>query len=302
MVPDRTANAAAHAHRRAWRGLRDRDRLGRMPDLRDHRALITGASSGIGREMARVLASWGCALTITARREERLRELADELVREHGVDVRCVVSDLGRPGGAAALHDDVQRAGEHIDILVNNAGAGRYQSFEQQRWDDLAAMLQLNVASLVELTHRFLPQMRTSARRAYILNVASIAAFQPVPYFACYAATKSYVRDFSEALAKELARTNVSVSCLCPGGTRTEFMSHSGQSLGWVAELSMLEARAVAHKGLTAMLRRRRNRVTGWMNVVSCFLVRFIPRRAAAASAMLVLGPPPTQAADAERS
>jgi short-subunit dehydrogenase len=271
-----------------------------MPDLRDHRALITGASSGIGREMARVLASWGCALTITARRGERLRELADELAAAHGVAVRCVTCDLGQPGGAAALYEDVQAAGEQIDILVNNAGAGRYQAFEQQSWDDLATMIQLNVTSLVELTHRFLPEMRKSGRRAYVLNVASIAAYQPVPYFACYAATKSYVRDFSEALAKELERTNVSVSCLCPGGTRTEFSDLAGQTLGRLAESSMLEARAVAEKGLRAMLRRRRNRVTGWMNVLSCFLVRFVPRRAAAASAMLVLGPPRGQTAGSE--
>lgn len=273
-----------------------------MHDLRDHRALITGASSGIGREMARLLASWGCSLTIAARRGERLRELADELASAHGVDVRCVTCDLARPGAAAALYEDVQRAGEKIDILVNNAGAGRYQAFEHQRWDDLAAMIQLNLTSLVELTHRFLPEMRKSQRRAYVLNVASIAAYQPVPYFACYAATKSYVRDFSEALARELDGTNVSVSCLCPGGTRTEFMDHSGQALGWLAEASMLDARSVARAGLETMLRRRRNRVTGWMNVLSCFLVRFMPRRVAAATALRVLGPPPEPAGDAERA
>jgi short-subunit dehydrogenase len=263
-----------------------------MLDLRDHRALITGASSGIGREMARLLASRGCALTIAARRGDRLAELADELTRDHNVAVRCVVNDLGQPGGAAALYEDVQAAGERIDILVNNAGAGRYQAFEQRSWDGLATEIQLNVTSLVELTHRFLPHMRRSDRRAYILNVASIAAFQPVPYFACYAAAKSYVRDFSEALAKELARSNVSVSCLCPGGTHTEFMEHSGQTLGWLAAASMLDAPAVARQGLAAMFARRRARVTGWMNVLSCFFVRFVPRRMAAASAMLVLGPP----------
>lgn len=264
-----------------------------MPDLRDHRALITGASSGIGREMARILASWKCALTLTARRGDRLRELADELRAAHGVNVRCVIADLAQPGGAAELHENVQRAGEQIDILVNNAGAGRYQAFEHQRWDELATMIQLNVTSLVELTHRLLPAMRATGRRAYVLNVASIAAFQPVPYFACYAAGKSFVRDFSEALARELDGTNVSVSCLCPGGTRTEFFDHSGQKIGFLADVSMLDARAVAEKGLLAMLRGRRTRVTGWMNVLSCFLVRFFPRRVAAASAVRVLGPPP---------
>jgi short-subunit dehydrogenase len=264
-----------------------------MPDLRDHRALVTGASSGIGREMARTLAGWGCALTLSARRGDRLSELARELTHGYGVDVRCVVCDLAQPGGPQALYSDIEGAGERIDILVNNAGAGRYQAFERQPWGELASTIQLNVTSMVELTHLFLPYMRQSSRRAYILNVASTAAYQPVPFFACYAAAKSYVRDFSEALARELAPTNVSVSCLCPGGTRTEFMEYSGQRLGHVAEASMLDARAVARKGLRAMLRRRRTRVTGWMNVLSCFLVRFVPRRVAAASALLVLGPPP---------
>jgi hypothetical protein len=264
-----------------------------MPDLRDHRALVTGASSGIGQEMARVLASWGCSLTLTARREDRLHELAKEIVHGYGVEVRHVVCDLSKPGSARALFQDVEAAGERIDILINNAGMGRYQAFEQQSWDDLDSMIQLNVTSLVELTHLFLPQLRQSARRAYVLNVSSIGAFQPVPFFACYAASKAYVRDFSEALAYELASTNVTVSCLCPGGTRTEFFEHAGQPIGHVAELSMLGARAVARKGLRAMLRRRRTRVTGWMNVLSCFLVRFVPRRVAAASAVLVVGPPP---------
>ena len=222
-----------------------------------------------------------------------MRELAREITHGYGVDVRVVVCDLATPGGPAALFREVEAAGERIDILINNAGAGRYQAFEHQRWDELASMIQLNVTALVELTHLVLPQLRQSQRRAYILNVASIAAFQPVPFFACYAAAKSYVRDFSEALARELAPTNVSVSCLCPGGTRTEFTDLSGQSLGQLAHASMLGARAVARKGLRAMLRRRRTRVTGWMNVLSCFLVRLVPRRVAAASAMLVLGPPP---------
>ncbi|WP_428266881.1 SDR family NAD(P)-dependent oxidoreductase [Haliangium sp.] len=263
-----------------------------MPDLRHHRALVTGASSGIGREMARQLAAWGCDLTITARRRERLDELAAELTAAHGVEVRATACDLASPDGPRALYDDVMAAGEDVDVLINNAGFGHYQAFEHEPWEQLAATLQLNVTSLVELTHRFLPHLRAGGRRAYVLNVASIAAFQPVPYFACYAAAKSYVRDFSEALAHELAGTGVSVTCLCPGGTYTEFMDHSGQTLGRVAKASMRDAQSVARQALLATLRGRRTVVTGWMNVLSCFLTRFVPRRAAAWSSVAVLGKP----------
>ncbi|ACY15802.1 SDR family NAD(P)-dependent oxidoreductase [Haliangium ochraceum] len=265
-----------------------------MPDLRQHHALVTGASSGIGREIARLLASWGCALTLTARRDDRLRELAREL-GPSGVEVRWVCCDLAAPEGARALFEDVERSGQRVDILVNNAGFGRYQRFEDIPWGEHAAMLQLNVTALVELTHRFLPAMLLSERPAYVLNVASIAAYQPVPFFAAYAASKSFVRDFSEALAVELADTNLRVSCLCPGGTHTEFAEHSGQQLGRLAQASMLDAREVAERGLRAMLRGRPCVVTGWMNVLSTFLMRFLPRRAAAAGSVAVLGLPPDE-------
>ncbi len=274
-----------------------------MPDLRGHRALITGASSGIGREMARLLAAWGCDLTISARRGERLDALAEELSSQHGVEVRAAVFDLAEPGSAEALHRDTRDAGEDIDILINNAGFGRYQAFQHLPWREQADMIQLNVTSLVELCHLFVPTMLTGQKRAYILNVASIAAYQPVPYFATYAASKSFVRDFSEALAHELAGTQVSVTCLCPGGTQTEFFEHSGQTLGAIARATTLSAQAVARKSLRAMLRGRRNIVTGWMNVITCFLMRFIPRRAAAAGSVVVLDvpapPQDTSSADA---
>lgn len=263
-----------------------------MATLHDHRALITGASSGIGAAMARILAGRGCNLTLTARRGDRLEALALELRSAHGVDVRWVAADLGTPAGAKAVYDDVSGAGERIDILINNAGFGVYQAFAELEWNRQAEMIQLNVLSLVELCHRFLPSMLATGRRAYILNVSSIAAYQPVPYFACYAATKSYVRDFSEALAHELAGTNVSVTSVCPGGTWTEFMDTSGQKLSPLARSSMMSAERAARSGLEAMLRRRRNVVLGVMSSIMCFLMRLIPRRAAAWGSVVVLGLP----------
>lgn len=263
-----------------------------MHSLRDHRALITGASSGIGAAMATLLAQAGCDLTIAARRTDRLEALAAELRERHGIRVRCVTSDLATPEGARALYDDLQAAGERIDILINNAGFGLYQEFVALGWDEQARMIQLNVTSLVELTWRLARDMRGRDRRAYILNVASIAAYQPVPYFACYAATKSFVRDFSEALAFELKDSNVAVTCICPGGTTTEFMDVSGQKLGKIAQASMMSAESVAHIGINAMLRRRPNLVTGFMNALTCFFSSLVPRRLAARVSVIVLGKP----------
>ena len=265
-----------------------------MANLKDHRALVTGASSGIGAEMARELARQGCALTLAARRTDRLEALASELRDAHGVGVRCVASDLSRPEGAAALHADVHAAGERIDILINNAGFGLYQTFADLGWQRQAEMIQLNITSLAELTHRFLGDMLGRDRRAYILNVSSIGAYQPVPYMACYAATKSYVRDFTEALAYELRGSNVSATSVCPGGTRTEFMEISGQSkiLGRAARAALMPADRVARIGVRAMLRRRRNIVTGWLYAVLCFSMRFLPRRTTAWGSVFVQGKP----------
>jgi len=266
-----------------------------MPNLSDHRALVTGASSGIGAEIARILAQWGCQLTITARRGDRLDQLAESLRTDHGAEVRTVVCDLSAPDGAATLYHDVERAGETIDILVNNAGFGRFEHFATSEWDVQARMIQLNITSLVELTHRFLPAMRARDRRGYILNVSSIGAYQPVPYMACYAATKSFVRDFTEALAYELAGSNVSATSVCPGGTRTEFAEVAGQKLGVIANASMMSAHQVAEISLHAMLGRKRNLVTGVINKVSCFFMRFLPRRTAAWGAVVILGQPETE-------
>jgi hypothetical protein len=270
-----------------------------MPDLSDHRALVTGASSGIGLEMCKILAGWGCDLTITARRLDRLEALAAELREAHGVDVRCIPLDLSKSDAPGQLFDDTRGAGEHIDILINNAGFGHYTEFAGSEWQRNADMLQLNITSLVELTHRYVAEMLTRDRPAYILNISSIAAFQAVPYFASYAATKSYVRNFSEALAVELKKTNVKVSCLCPGGTYTEFMDVAeNKELNGIAKMSMLNADKVALIGLKAMLRGRRSIVSGGLNKLSCWLTRFVPRRTTAFMAAQVLGGKPEKPAE----
>ena len=260
-----------------------------MPDLSGKTALVTGASSGIGAAMARQLAAWRCDLVVTARRLDRLEALCEELAGR-GVKARAVREDLGDPGGPARLHAAVRAMGP-IDILVNNAGFGAYQSFADTPWARHAELLQLNVLSLVELCHRFLPEL-LARPRAHILNVSSIAAFVSVPYFASYGGSKAYVLGFSESLAAELAATSVQVTCLCPGGTTSEFSRVAGQTLGRTARAGMMSAERCAAIGLRGMLRGRRVVVPGGSNKATHVLSRLMPRRLMGAAGARILGKP----------
>ncbi len=265
-----------------------------MSDLTSTRALVTGASSGIGMELARLLAKRGASLTLTARRQDRLDALAEELRAAHGISVRTVSQDLAHPAGAATLADNLAAASEPIDILINNAGFGDWDAFAATSWTKQLEMLQLNILSLVELTHRLLPDMLRSPRRSYIMNIASIAAFQPTPYFASYGATKAYVRSFSGALGYELQGTGVSVTCVCPGGTATEFMDTAGMKrLGSLVSASMMEPERVAVVALAAMLRGRAHVTPGWLNKLTTFLTRLTPRPVTTILAARLMGRPP---------
>ena len=261
-----------------------------MPDLSGKLALVTGASSGIGAAMVRQLAAWKCDLVLTARRQDRLDALCAELA-ERGVRARAVREDLADPGGAARLHAAVGALGP-VDILINNAGFGAYQSFAGTAWARHAELLQLNVVSLVELTHRFLPELLARPGQTHILTVASIAAFVSVPYFASYTGSKTFVLGFSESLAAELAATSVRVTCLCPGGTTTEFSQVAGQTLGRTARAGMMSAERCAAIGLRGMLRGRRVVVPGGANKATQVLSRLMPRRLMGAAGARVLGKP----------
>lgn len=182
-------------------------------------ALVTGASAGIGREMARVFARHGHDLVVVARRRNRLLELKRELEHAHAVRVRILEADLADPATPGAIRRSLAR--RQVEILVNNAGTLEGGAFVGLAPDRLEAMLQLNVGALTRMTREFLPAMIRRGR-GRILNVASIAAFAPVPWLGVYAATKSYVLSFSEALATELEETSVSVTALCPGLTDSE--------------------------------------------------------------------------------
>jgi len=266
-----------------------------MSELTGKRALVTGASSGIGAAIARLLAADGVALVLTSRRKDALDQVAAECTAR-GADVQVITADLGKPGAAAALWAGAT-AGGPIDVLVNNAGFGYYRPFTDADWERDAELLQLNVTSLVELARRFVSARAGATGRAYLLNVASIAAYQSVPRFAVYASSKAFVRNFSEALHDELAGTPISVTCVCPGGTHTEFHAQAGAGdYSWLANRSMMSAEAVAEIALRALRKGQRTAIPGLLNKLSCWGVRLVPRRLASWLATRVLGRPRAEA------
>jgi short-subunit dehydrogenase len=267
-----------------------------MAKLQGRRALITGASSGLGAEFARILAARGCSLILVARRQQRLEALAAEL-RSEQCTVEVMAFDLSRPESAAELFQAATRDGRPVDILINNAGFGQFTWFSEAPWRRHAEMLQLNVVTLAELTHLFLRALRPEPqRRGYVLNVASIAAYAPVPFYANYAASKAYVRSFSEALRTELRGTNVSVTCLSPGATRTEFQTVANQPVGKLMGVTFMSARSAATAGIRAMLRGKSNVLPGVINRLTGFFTELIPRTWAAAASILVIGKPDRKA------
>jgi short-subunit dehydrogenase len=259
--------------------------------LADHRALVTGASSGIGAAIARRLAARGAGLVLTARRRDLLDGLAAEL-RATGVAVDVVVADLGQPGATADVWRAATAAGA-IDILVNNAGFGHLRPFGEVELDRERELLQVNVVSLVELTHHFVTSRGPGrpGRRGHVMNVSSIAAWQAVPWFASYASSKGFVRDFSEAIHYELAGRGIAVTCLCPGGTKTDFHAGAGAgNYGALANISMLTAERVAEIGVRAMLRGKKTVVTGVLNKIACFFTSLAPRGLASRASVFVMG------------
>jgi short-subunit dehydrogenase len=247
-------------------------------------ALVTGASAGIGKELARVLAADGYDLALTARRTDELNALADELRQAHGVACHVFPADLADPAGPRALFDAATAAGLAVDALVNNAGFGDHGPFADADLGKLLRMIQVNVTALTELTGLFLPGMR-SRGRGKVLNVGSVAGFQPGPLMAVYYATKAYVVSLSEALANELAGSGITVTCLCPGPTKSEFRSAAGMKEGKGFSVAQgMDTRAVAEAGVRGMHRGRVLVVPGFWNRLLIFTERFLPRRAVAAA------------------
>ncbi|MCA9529172.1 MAG: SDR family oxidoreductase [Myxococcales bacterium] len=240
-------------------------------------ALVTGASSGIGLELAKLLAKDGYDLVLVARSEDKLRALADELSSEHGVDARVEPADLGDPAAPGALQARLDAAGVQVDVLVNNAGFGTNGRFVDLPLDRELGMVQLNVTALTELTHRFAKGM-VERGRGRVLNIASTAGFQPGPGMAVYYATKAYVISFSEAVAHELRGTGVTVTAHCPGATDTAFAHTAGNDKSLLFKSGAADATAVARSAYGAMQRGKVLAIHGVLNWLLAQSVRLSPR------------------------
>lgn len=240
-------------------------------------ALITGASSGIGSSIARELAKRRLNVTLVARREDRLRELARELVAEHAVDAGIIAADLGERDGRDEVQRKLKRLGLGVDVLVNNAGFGYAGDFTDAERERQVEMVALNCEAVVDLTSRFLPAM-VGRGAGGVINIASTAAFQPMPKGATYAATKAFVLSFSEALHTEVGGSGVSVTAVCPGPVKTEFMDASGiRGEEKLPRLFWLDPDDVARQALAAAEAGRRSVIPGRVNQAGSVLGRYTP-------------------------
>ena len=241
-------------------------------------ALVTGASAGIGVDIAECLAKDGYDLILTARTEAALQEVAGRLASTYDVKAAAITGDLGAHGGGTKLAAEIAQRGLSVDVLVNNAGFGHAQPLDQASMDTQLGQIDLNVRALVELSHIYWKGMLAS-KRGGILNVASTAAFQPGPFMAVYYASKAFVMSFSEALWEEASGTGVHVSCLCPGATKSNFRERAGTD-----KIKLTQGRAamasmpVARMGVDAFHRNQRVKVTGASNAFTAGLVKWLPR------------------------
>ncbi len=242
-------------------------------------AVITGASTGIGHDLARLCAAAGHDLLVVARNQSQLDGLAATVQAESGKSVRTLSLDLSQPGAASAIVESL--AGEPVDILINNAGIGLRGFFHELDADKQLGMLRLNVEALTHLTALLLPGM-IARGRGRVMNVASLAAFQPGPLMAVYYATKAYVLSLSEALHNETRPFGVTVTALCPGPTATEFGNRAEMGGTKLFEMNLMRSAEVAQIGFDAMMEGRPVVIAGTQNKLMAFATRFVPRQLAA--------------------
>lgn len=237
-------------------------------------ALVTGASSGIGKDFARLLAQQGFNLLLAARRESHLKALKIELEDEYGITVEYTAVDLSDLSACSNWIDTLQIV---PDVVINNAGVGYKGQFIEQDWEKQHQMMRLNIDSLTYITH-ILGQKMAKKGGGAILQVASIGAFTPCPNMAIYDATKAYVLTLGEALHHELKPHNVTVTSFCPGGTRTEFFETAGLKLNAIAGATLMDSQKCAKIGLKAMFRGKSLAVPGMLNKIIVFFLRLSPR------------------------
>ncbi|MFT5300126.1 MAG: short-subunit dehydrogenase [Mariniblastus sp.] len=239
--------------------------------------LITGASSGIGLELAKLFAKSGHNLILVARREDKLRSLKEQLVNKHNVHIDVVVSDLAEVGAAEKLITEVNARQLVVDILVNNAGFGELGKFTDISTERQLSMVRLNVVTLMQLTRLLIPDM-LQRQRGGVLNVGSTAAFQPGPNMAVYYATKAFVLSFSEAIHEELLDTNIKVTCLAPGPTKTGFGEDSGMGNKKIFSANAMDVAAVAKAGFDGFKANKAIVIPGFKNKLTAFANRLAPR------------------------
>ena len=240
-------------------------------------ALITGASSGIGLELAKLFAADKSSLILAARSADKLEALAESLRRQHGVTVRVLPTDLTRPEAPQQLFDELARDGIEVDVVVNNAGFGHRGAVADVPLQRQLEMIQVNISALTALTRLFLPGM-LARNRGGILNIGSTAGFQPGPFMGVYYATKAYVLHFTEALAEEVATTNLRISCLNPGPTKTGFADVANLGQARLFRLGSMSAETVARIGYRGFRRGKVIVMAGFRNWLLVQSVRLSPR------------------------
>lgn len=242
-------------------------------------ALITGASKGIGRELAHLFAKEGCNLILVARNGKELDILKDQLEEKYRVSVNVFMRDLSQPESAQTVFDEIKAINLDIDYLVNNAGFGDYGSFAETEWDTYEKMISLNVTTLTHFCHLFIKDIK-GRKPGRILNISSTAAFQPGPMMAVYFASKAFVLSFSEAIGHELRKDKITVTTLCPGPTSTNFGEVSGMNASQlVKSVKIASSGEVAELGYKAMMKGKSTVIHGTQNKLAPFGIRFIPRK-----------------------
>jgi short-subunit dehydrogenase len=240
-------------------------------------ALITGASSGIGYEIAKLFAGDKCNLILVARRENKLKQLAREMESQYNTKTLIFCKDLSIPDSAQEIYDFIKQNDISVDYLVNNAGFIVYGSFSETDWTKEMQEIQVNLVALTQLTKLFLPEM-LSRNSGKIMNIGSTGSFCPGPLNAVYSATKSYVLSLSEAIAEEIKGSGVTITTLCPGATKTEFAERANIGRTLIHTFGAMEAGRVAEIGYKALMRGKRIVVPGTFNKMMIFSIRFAPR------------------------
>lgn len=248
--------------------------------MKSKTALITGASKGIGKEFARIHASKGDNLVLVARSADQLILLKNELEAQHDdIQIELIIKDLTKPESAKEIFDELTEKNIQIDYLINNAGIGEFGLFVDSPWSRLEEMIDLNMKTLTHFCHLFLPQMMTR-QSGKIMNISSIAAFQPGPMMAVYFATKSYVLHLSEALNNEAKKSGVTVTAFCPGPTDTYFIKDSKmEKSNFMKKTKPASSHVVALAGYKAMMKSEAVSIYGLINKFIVFSVRLIPRK-----------------------